>query len=41
MKLLAGWIKTVIESKGNEATLAKIKANVKELCSKFPLYGHR
>jgi glycine hydroxymethyltransferase len=41
MKVLAGWIKTVIESKGNEATLAKIKANVKELCSKFPLYGHR
>ena len=41
MKLLASWIKTVIESKGNEATLAKIKANVKELCSKFPLYGHR
>ena len=41
MKLLAGWIKTVIESKGNEATLAKIKANVKELCTKFPLYGHR
>jgi glycine hydroxymethyltransferase len=40
MKVLAGWIKTVIESKGNEATLAKIKANVKELCSKFPLYGH-
>jgi len=40
MKVLAGWIKSVIESKGNEATLAKIKANVKELCSQFPLYGH-
>ncbi len=40
MKLLATWIKSVIESKGNEATLAKIKGNVKELCTKFPLYGH-
>jgi glycine hydroxymethyltransferase len=39
MKTLAGWIKQVLESKGNEGTLNKIKADVKSLCSQFPLYG--
>ncbi len=40
MKLVAAWIKKAIESKGNEETLSKIKAEVKELCRKFPVYGH-
>ncbi len=39
MRTLAVWIKSVIESKGNEAVLAKTKKEVKELCSRFPLYG--
>jgi len=39
MKTLATWIKQVIESKGNEATLTKIKGEVKTLCARFPLYG--
>ena len=39
MKTLATWIKQVIESKGNEATLQKVKGDVKSLCAKFPLYG--
>jgi len=40
MKTVANWIYRVIESKGNEATLAKIKGEVKELCQKFPVYPH-
>ena len=39
MKTLATWIKAVIESKGNEAVLTKIKGEVKNLCAQFPLYG--
>ncbi len=39
MKTLAIWIKAVIESKGNEAVLTKIKGEVKNLCAQFPLYG--
>ena len=39
MKQLATWIKSAIESKGNEATLTKIKGEVKNLCKNFPLYG--
>lgn len=40
MKLVANWIFQTIESKGNEATLAKIKNEVKELCKKHPVYSH-
>ncbi len=40
MKKVAAWIKKVIESKGNEATLASIKTEVKEICSHFPVYKH-
>ena len=39
MKQLATWIKSAIESKGHEATLTKIKGEVKNLCKNFPLYG--
>jgi len=39
MKKIATWIKSVIESKGNEAVLTKIKSEVKTLCAGFPLYG--
>jgi glycine hydroxymethyltransferase len=40
MKQIANWIHLVIDSKGNEATLTKIKNEVKELCKKFPVYAH-
>ena len=39
MKLIASWIKSVIEAKGSESTLFKIKSEVKSLCGRFPLYG--
>jgi glycine hydroxymethyltransferase len=38
MKLIAGFINRAITNSENEAELAKIKAEVKELGSKFPLY---
>ena len=39
MKQVAAWIHQIIESKGNETTLSKVRADVKELCKKFPVYG--
>jgi glycine hydroxymethyltransferase len=39
MKQVAGWIKAVIESKGNEASLQTIRKQVLELCRSFPVYG--
>ncbi len=38
MKLIAGFINRAINNSENEAELGKIKGEVKELCSKFPLY---
>jgi len=38
MKMIAGFINRAINNSENEAELAKIKGEVKELCSKFPLY---
>lgn len=38
MKLIAGFINKAIINNENETELAKIKGEVKELCSKFPLY---
>ena len=40
MKRVANWIHQVIESKGNEPTLTKIRNEVKELCHRFPVYQH-
>ena len=39
MKQIAVWIKSVIESKGNEATLKQVRSQVLELCRRFPVYG--
>jgi glycine hydroxymethyltransferase len=38
MKLIAEFINRAIVNNENETELAKIKGEVKELCSKFPLY---
>ena len=38
MKMIAGWINRVIESKGDETEAKKIKAEVKELCKQYPIY---
>lgn len=39
MKLVGGWIADVLADHTNEALLKKIRNQVKELCSKFPIYA--
>ncbi len=39
MKKIATWIIQVLESKGDQSQLQKIRMDVKALCSEFPLYG--
>jgi glycine hydroxymethyltransferase len=41
MELVAGWIDRALKNVENVEGLAKIRAEVKELCMKFPLYAHR
>lgn len=38
MKVIAGWIADVLQDHTNEGKLTKIKAQVRELCLKFPIY---
>ena len=38
MKVIAGWIGQVLSDHTNESLLKKIKAQVRELCLKFPIY---
>ncbi|MDO9508941.1 MAG: serine hydroxymethyltransferase [Thermovirgaceae bacterium] len=39
MDLLAGWIEETVRNAGNEKELAAVRAQVLELCGKFPLYA--
>jgi len=39
MVQIAQWIDTVLASKGDEATIAKVRDEVKSLCTKFPMPG--
>ena len=39
MKILAGWILEALRSHDDEATLRRLKAEVEELCSGFPVPG--
>ena len=41
MVKVAEWIDRALQNMENAAELAKIKAEVKELCEQFPLYAHR
>ncbi len=41
MEMVAGWIERALKNIDNETELAAIRAEVKELCKKFPLYAHR
>lgn len=38
MKLIAGWISTAIRSSSDESALKKVRSEVAQLCSKFPLF---
>ena len=39
MKEIAGMIDQAIQKRGEEEALARIRAQVREMCEKFPLYG--
>jgi glycine hydroxymethyltransferase len=39
MKLIAAWIDRISKDAGNESLRAAVKAEVRELCSKFPIYA--
>jgi glycine hydroxymethyltransferase len=41
MEMVAAWIARALENIGNEAELAVIRQEIKDLCKKFPLYAHR
>lgn len=41
MLKVAAWIDRALSNIDNEAELAKIRAEIKELCQAFPLYAHR
>ena len=38
MAMIAQWITRVVESKGDESTVAAVRAEVRSLCEKFPLH---
>ena len=41
MELVAGWFERAVTNMEDEEQLAKVRAEVRELCMKFPLYAHR
>ncbi len=40
-RVLGGWIDDAVKRRGDEAALAKIRRQVSDLCSSYPLYQHR
>ena len=38
--LMTGWIADILDHVNDEATIARVKAQVLQLCSKFPVYCH-
>ncbi len=41
MDIIAGFISEAFNNTGNEKVLSRIKDDVRELCSQFPIYRHR
>ena len=41
MEQIAAWITEAFENNDNEAVLKKIKDEVRDLCTKFPIYSHK
>jgi glycine hydroxymethyltransferase len=40
IKLLTGWIADVLENVNDEVTISRVKTQVLQLCSEFPVYQH-
>jgi glycine hydroxymethyltransferase len=41
METISGWIARALENIDNEKVLSEIRAEVADLCRRFPLYAHR
>lgn len=41
VKTLAGWIADVLEDIGNEQTIERVRAQVVDICKRFPVYGSK
>lgn len=41
IEIIAGFIKEALNNTGNGKVLSRIKEDVRELCSQFPIYRHR
>ena len=39
MERIAGWIEQVLQAPGDQAGIAAVRSEVRELCATFPLYG--
>jgi glycine hydroxymethyltransferase len=39
MRRIAGWIDDVLRARGDETVERRVRAQVRELCSQFPIYG--
>ena len=41
MEIIADWITEAFENNDNDKVLNRIRDEVKDLCSKFPIYSHK
>ena len=41
MRQIGAWIDEALRNLENEAVLARIRGEIRELCQRFPLYAHR
>jgi glycine hydroxymethyltransferase len=41
MRQIGAWIDEALQNLANEAVLARIRGEIRELCQQFPLYAHR
>ena len=39
IRAVAGWIADVFDARGSDATVARVRANVLQMCASFPVYG--
>jgi glycine hydroxymethyltransferase len=39
IKAVTGWIADILDSRGDEAAVARVRSAVRELCAAFPVYG--
>jgi glycine hydroxymethyltransferase len=40
IRLVAGWIADVLDASGSQEAIEQVRAQVTQLCQRFPVYGH-